>query len=98
MMVRADVTFRRSLIFKQDADPMGRNHEGPAHSDRDGFSAQLPIAVLNTISGFHPRIPSRPLLDTFKDGALALGEKAFLPHMYIYDGLRAGCQFFGENR
>lgn len=43
---------------------------------------------------------SRPFQDQFKAAAVALGKHAtFTPHMYIYDGIKAGCQGFdGENQ
>lgn len=42
---------------------------------------------------------ARQFLDQFKVAAIALGDHAkFTPHMYIYDGVKAGCQGFdGEN-
>lgn len=43
---------------------------------------------------------SMPFQNQFKIAALALGKHAkFTPHMYIYDGIKAGCQGFdGQNQ
>jgi hypothetical protein len=97
----ADVTIPSFLIFKQDSDPMKDAIMKDQHVRIEmAFSVPAPDSRVEYDIWLSPADPvSRPLLDTFKEGAVALGEKAFFtPHMYIYDGLRAGCQFFGENQ
>jgi hypothetical protein len=90
-----DVTIPSFTYFQtRCGSAEGRNHEGSTFG-----SKWLPAApVLNTISGFHPRIPSVDLFSIPSKWCLFTCERQLLRHMYIYDGLRAGCQFFGENR
>jgi hypothetical protein len=97
----ADVTIPSFLIFKQDADPIKEAIMKDQHIRVEmGFSVPAPDSRVEYDIWLSPMDPvSRPILQTFKDGAVALGKKAFFtPHMYIYDGIRAGCQFDGEDQ
>jgi hypothetical protein len=97
----ADVTIPSFLIFKQDADPIKEEIMKDQSIRIDmAFSVPAPDSRVEYDIWLSPMNPvSRPILETFKDGAVALGTKAFFtPHMYIYDGRRAGCQLFGENQ
>jgi hypothetical protein len=97
----ADVTIPSFLIFKQDADPIKEAIMKDQHVRIEmSFSVPQPDARVEYDIWLSPIDKvSRPLVETFKEGAIALGKKAFFtPHMYIYDGIRAGCQFAGENQ
>lgn len=99
----SDVTIPSFLMFKQDADPVKetlRNNTMvrmqlswalPRPDDRVEYS------MWSTPKDVH----SRPLQREWRHVAKALGTHAqFTPHMYIYDGLYAGCQSptTGENQ
>jgi hypothetical protein len=98
----ADVTIPSYLMFKQDAEPikevimqdkvirMQMSWLLPRPDDRVEYSLWTT-----------PKDPhSSPLQQEFKDVAVALGKHAqFSPHMYIYDGVVAGCESLdGENQ
>jgi hypothetical protein len=92
----ADITIPSFLIFKQDADPIKEEIMKDQHIRIEmAFSIPAPDDRVEYDIWHSPMHPSsRPLLKTFKDGAVALGKKAFFtPHMYFYDGKRAGCLF-----
>jgi len=98
----ADVTIPSYLMFKQDADPIKEvimqdkviriqmSWALPRPDDRVEYS------LWTTPKDAH----SRPLLNGFKNVAVALGKHAkFSPHMYLYDGVLSGCQSLdGENQ
>lgn len=97
----ADVTIPSYLMFKQDADPikamikdntpirMRMSWALPRSSD-----ATVHYSMWTTPKDLH----SRPLQRKFRHVAHALGEHArFTPHMYIYDGVVAGCQDLDGN-
>jgi PA domain len=98
----SDISIPSFLLFKEDADPI-----------REVLKANQMVRVEMTwaIPKEDNRVEydlfttptdeiSRPFLNQFKVAALALGKHAkFTPHMYIYDGIKAGCQGFdGENQ
>jgi hypothetical protein len=98
----SDISIPSFLMFKEDADPirdvlkqnqmvrMEMTWAIPTPDDRVEYD--LFTTPTDTIS--------RGFQDQFKAAALALGKHAkFTPHMYIYDGIKAGCQGFdGENQ
>jgi hypothetical protein len=92
----ADVTIPSFLIFKQDADPI-RDEIMKDQQIRIemAFSIPAPDSRVEYDIFLTPMDPtSQPILKTFRDGAVALGKKAFFtPHMYFYDGRQAGCHF-----
>jgi hypothetical protein len=95
----ADVTIPSFLIFKQDADPIKDAIMMDQHVRiQMAFSVPAPDSRVEYDIWFSPaESASRPLLETFKEGAVALGKNAFFtPHMYLYDGRRAGCQMDGD--
>lgn len=98
----SDISIPSFLMFKEDVDPVRealKNNELvrlemtwkiPNPDDRVEYDLfTTPTDVI-----------SRPFQDQFKAAALALGKHAkFTPHMYIYDGIKAGCQGYdGENQ
>jgi PA domain len=91
----ADITIPSFLMFKQDADPikeklkqntivrMSMSWALPRPDDRVEYD--LWTTPKDEVS--------RPLQQNFREVANALGKHAqFTPHMYIYDGIFAGCQ------
>lgn len=91
----ADITIPSFLMFKQDADPikeklvqntivrMSMSWALPRPDDRVEYD--LWTTPKDKVS--------RPLQQNFREVAKALGQHAqFTPHMYIYDGIFAGCQ------
>jgi hypothetical protein len=90
----SDISIPAFLLFKQDADPI-----------RDALMSNTQVRVEMSFSMPSPdgRVEydlwttptdsiSRPIEQNFKEAAVALGDKAlFTPHMYIYDGIKAGC-------
>jgi hypothetical protein len=96
----SDITIPAFLLFAQDADPI-----------RTALQAHPQVRVQLSFSSAHERVTydlwttptdfmSRNFLHSFQKAAIALGQDAiFTPHMYIYDGRRAGCQdSLGENQ
>jgi len=98
----SDISIPSFLMFKEDADPvrdvlksnklvrMEMQWAIPTPDDRVEYDLfTTPTDII-----------SRPFQDQFKAAALALGKHAsFTPHMYIYDGVKAGCQGFdGDNQ
>ena len=98
----SDVSIPSFLIFKMDADKI-----------KAELMSNRPVQVEMTWSLPSPddrveydiwSVPSdqasKDFFMTFKKLAVALSDRAyFTPHMYIYDGLRAGCQGVnGENQ
>eukprot|EP00978_Attheya_sp_CCMP212_P021224 scaffold61816_cov54-Attheya_sp.AAC.1 len=98
----ADISIPSFLMFKQDADPIKAelmaNHPVrmemawslPSPDDRVEYD--LWTTPSDTVS--------RDFQKTFKPAAESLGKHAyFTPHMYIYDGIKSGCQGLnGENQ
>lgn len=98
----SDISVPSFLMFKEDADPI-----------REALKKNTLVRIEMTwkIPSPDDRVEydlfttptdeiSRPFQDQFKAAALALGKHAkFTPHMYIYDGIKAGCQGYdGENQ
>jgi len=98
----SDVTIPSFLMFKQDADPI----KGYLKQDkivRMTMSWALPrpdSRVEYSMWTTPKEVLSRPLQREFRHVAKALDSHAqFTPHMYVYDGLYAGCQSpTGENQ
>jgi hypothetical protein len=98
----SDITVPSFLMFKHDADKV-------KETVKQGILVQLEMAWalpspddrveydLWTVPTEHV---SREFQRTFKHMAKALGDRAyFTPHMYIYDGIKSGCQGReGENQ
>ena len=96
----SDISIPAFLLFKQDADPI-----------RDALKQNTQVRVEMSFSLPNPDgrveydlwttptdVISRPIEQNFKDAAVALGDKAFFtPHMYVYDGIRAGCDQHGTD-
>jgi len=98
----SDITVPSFLMFKHDADKVKETVKGgtlvqlemawalPSPDDRVEYD-------LWTVPTEHV---SQEFQKTFKHLAHALGDRAyFTPHMYVYDGVRSGCQGQqGENQ
>lgn len=97
----SDVTIPSFLMFKQDVDPI-----------RDVLKSNKPVrlemgwALPNPDNRVEYELWSTPtdlisreFQRQFKEAAVALGSHAqFTPHMYVYDGIKSGCQGFdGES-
>lgn len=96
----ADISIPSFLMFKQDADPMKNVLKGNQHvSVEMAFSVPAPNSIVEYNLWTTPCDPlSQPIQSNFKTAAIALGDKAsFTPYMYIYDGIRAGCDQDGVN-
>jgi hypothetical protein len=98
----ADITIPSFLMFKQDADPI-REALKKNTIVRMSMSWALPRpddTVEYALWTTPKDAVSRPLQFNFREVAKALGKHAqFTPHMYVYDGLFAGCQGpNGENQ
>lgn len=97
-----DVTIPSYLIFKQDADPI--KHvliQNQAVRMKMSWALPRPDARVEYELWTTPKeMISRPIQREFRDVANALGKHAqFTPHMYLYDGVIAGCRGFdGENQ
>jgi len=97
----SDISIPSFLMFKQDADPL-REALKNNQAVRVEMAWKLPStnnAVEYDLFTTPTDQVSRHFQDQFRTAAVALGEHAkFTPHMYIYDGIIAGCQGFdGEN-
>lgn len=98
----SDVSIPSFLVFKMDADKIKaelRNNQ-PVQVEMTWSLPTPDDRVEYDIWTVPSDQASKDFFMTFKKLALALGEHAyFTPHMYIYDGLRAGCQGVnGENQ
>jgi hypothetical protein len=90
-----DITVPSFLMFKQDADPIRDALKG-----NQLIRMEMSWALPNPDSRVEYELwttpkdyVSRPLQRSFREVAMALGDHAsFTPHMYVYDGLNAGCQ------
>jgi hypothetical protein len=98
----SDISIPAFLVFKQDADPIRKALKA---------NQQVRVEMSFSIPSAHSRVEydlwttpkdpiSRNFLNSFSSASVALGKDAFFtPHMYIYDGRRAGCQdSLGENQ
>jgi len=98
----SDISIPSFLMFKEDADPIKA-----ALKQNKVVRMEMAWALPSTDRRVEYDLfttptdqISRSFLDQFKVAATALEERAkFTPHMYIYDGVIAGCQGFdGENQ
>jgi hypothetical protein len=98
----SDVTVPSFLMFKQDADPIKAALMANTVVRMEmAWSLPRPDARVEYDLWTTPKdLVSQPLQQNFREFAVALGEHAqFTPHMYIYDGLFAGCRGDdGENQ
>jgi hypothetical protein len=96
----SDISIPTFLVFKQDADPIRETLKANKQVrvemtfsvpiNQDSVTYELWSTPLDPVS--------MPIEKVFKDAALALGDKAhFEPKMYIYDGMKAGCDQNGED-
>ena len=97
----SDISIPSFLIFKQDADPIK-----DVLKQNSQVRVEMKFAVPNPDSRVEydlwttPKdVVSREFQKSFLKAAVALGQDAkFTPHMYVYDGVKAGCQgAFGED-
>eukprot|EP00980_Cylindrotheca_fusiformis_P008249 scaffold1736_cov127-Cylindrotheca_fusiformis.AAC.63 len=90
-----DITIPSFLMFKQDADPIKEAIKVNNTSVRVAMSWLLPRpdSQVEYQLWTTPKDPvSVPLLKSFREVANALAGRArFTPHMYMYDGVFAGC-------
>jgi PA domain len=97
-----DISIPSFLLFKQDADPIRQVLMQNQHVRVEmAFSVPAPDARVEYALWTTPAdTVSRPFESSFKEAAIALDKDAFFsPHMYIYDGIRAGCMGLdGENQ
>lgn len=98
----ADVTIPSYLMFKQDADPIKEMlMEDTTVRMKMEWSLPEVDAQVDYQMWTTPKEPiSRPLQREFRHVAKALGDRAkFTPHMFLYDGVFAGCKSpTGENQ
>jgi len=97
----ADITIPSFLMFKEDADPVKAELKAN-HNVRIEMAWALPnpdARVEYELWTIPTDKISEPFQKEFKEAAIALGKHAqFTPHMYIYDGIKSGCQSDdGEN-
>ena len=96
-----DISIPSFLMFKQDAD-LVKAEMMANHPVRIEMSWSLPSPddrVEYELWTTPTDVISRDFVKTFKEAAVALGSRAyFTPQMYIYDGIKSGCQGLdGEN-
>jgi hypothetical protein len=91
----ADITIPSFLIFKQDADPIKtvlRQNQQVRVEMKFSIPASDPNSRVTYDLWTSPvDVVSRPFQRSFQNAAVALGAQ-FTPHMYVYDGVQAGCQ------
>lgn len=97
----SDISIPSFLMFKQDADLVKAEVQAN-HAVRLEMTWALPSPddrVEYELWTTPTDIISRDFQKEFKEAAVALGKRAyFTPQMYVYDGLRSGCQGMdGEN-
>jgi len=97
----ADISIPSFLMFKQDADPV-KAEVLANHVVRIEMAWALPHPDDRVEYEFWTTptdLVAKDFQKQFKDAAIALGSRAFFtPHMYIYDGIKSGCQGAdGEN-
>jgi hypothetical protein len=91
----ADITIPSFLMFKQDADPIKNSLKENAMVRMEmAWALPRPDDRVEYELWTTPKdMVSRPLQRKFREIAVALGQNAkFTPHMYVYDGLNAGCK------
>mmetsp|Transcript_13071 Transcript_13071/g.22212 ORF Transcript_13071/g.22212 Transcript_13071/m.22212 type:complete len:508 (+) Transcript_13071:1614-3137(+) len=91
----SDITIPSFLMFKQDADPIKAFLKNNTVVRMEmAWALPSPDARVEYELWTTPTDKvSREFQRTFKDAAVALGSHSqFTPHMYIYDGLKSGCQ------
>eukprot|EP00568_Trieres_chinensis_P004839 CAMPEP_0183290544 /NCGR_PEP_ID=MMETSP0160_2-20130417/173_1 /TAXON_ID=2839 ORGANISM="Odontella Sinensis, Strain Grunow 1884" /NCGR_SAMPLE_ID=MMETSP0160_2 /ASSEMBLY_ACC=CAM_ASM_000250 /LENGTH=519 /DNA_ID=CAMNT_0025451165 /DNA_START=95 /DNA_END=1654 /DNA_ORIENTATION=+ len=98
----SDISIPSFLMFKQDADPV-KAELMANHMVRIEMAWALPSPDDRVEYEFWTTptdLVAKDFQKKFKDAALALGSRAyFTPHMYIYDGIKSGCQGAdGENQ
>ena len=90
-----DISIPSFLMFKQDADKV-KAEMLANHPVRIEMSWSLPSPddrVEYELWTTPTDVISRDFVKTFKEAAVALGTRAyFTPQMYIYDGIKSGCQ------
>ncbi|KAL9178375.1 hypothetical protein ACHAXT_000022 [Thalassiosira profunda] len=91
----ADIAIPSVLMFKQDADLVKADAQANIPI-RAVMSWPLPVAddrVEYELWTTPTHASSEEFLREFKEAAVALGDRAyFTPQMYIFDGIRSGCQ------
>lgn len=91
----ADISIPSFLMFKQDADPV-KAELMANHVVRMEMAWALPNPddrVEYELWTTPTDVVSREFQSQFKAAAVALDKHAyFTPHMYIYDGIKSGCQ------
>jgi len=90
----SDISVPAFMMFKQDADELKKVLIKNQHVRVEmSFSVPAPDARVEYDLWTTPKDPvTRSIQKNFKEAAIALGKDAyFTPHMYIYDGERAGC-------
>lgn len=91
----SDITIPSFLMFKQDADPIKEAVKKDTVVRMEmAWALPRPDARVEYELWTTPKdLVAQPLLQNFREFAVSLGEHAqFTPHMYIYDGLFAGCR------
>lgn len=98
----ADITVPSFLMFKQDADPVKKELKKNivVRMEMTWTLPQPDARVEYELWTTPKELVSQPFQKNFREFAAVLGEHAqFTPHMYVYDGLFAGCQGpDGENQ
>jgi len=98
----ADVTIPSYLMFKQDADPIKEMlmENKIVRMKMEWLLPEADAKVEYAIWTTPKEQISRPLMREFRHVAKALGDNAkFTPHMFLYDGMFAGCQSLdGKNQ
>ena len=91
----SDISIPSFLMFKQDADLVKAEVEAN-HPVRMEMQWALPSPddrVEYELWTTPTDVISRDFQQQFKEAAVALGSRAyFTPQMYVYDGIRSGCQ------
>lgn len=91
----SDISIPSFLMFKEDADNVKAEVEAN-HPVRIEMTWSLPNPddrVEYELWTTPTDVISRDFQKDFKEAAVALGKRAyFTPQMYIYDGIRSGCQ------
>eukprot|EP00527_Entomoneis_sp_CCMP2396_P002038 CAMPEP_0198140070 /NCGR_PEP_ID=MMETSP1443-20131203/3277_1 /TAXON_ID=186043 /ORGANISM="Entomoneis sp., Strain CCMP2396" /LENGTH=559 /DNA_ID=CAMNT_0043802381 /DNA_START=129 /DNA_END=1808 /DNA_ORIENTATION=- len=91
----SDISIPSFLVFKEDADEIKKVlMDNVQVRIQMSFKVPAPDSRVEYDLWTHPSDRnSRPIEKSWGVAALALAEHAsFSPHLYIYDGLRAGCQ------
>mmetsp|Transcript_6355 Transcript_6355/g.9659 ORF Transcript_6355/g.9659 Transcript_6355/m.9659 type:complete len:537 (+) Transcript_6355:2-1612(+) len=91
----SDITIPSFLMFKQDSDPIKKYLKGDGIVRMEmAWALPRPDSTVEYELWTTPKDAiSKPIQQNFREVAVALGTHAkFTPHMYIYDGIFAGCQ------